>query len=123
MATKKKKTAKKKSAGKKSGMKKAGKAKRTLSAKKSPKKSAKKAGGRKKPAAKSTRFGKSPGASVRPIGVRSKIEGMDSIGDVVQAIKADHEDLKRFIQVMKDDDAGKAEKKEALENFVGLLES
>jgi hemerythrin-like domain-containing protein len=46
-----------------------------------------------------------------------------SVDDLVQAIKDDHDDLRKFIEVMKDEDAELKEKKHATEGFMSLLKS
>jgi hemerythrin superfamily protein len=46
-----------------------------------------------------------------------------SVDDLVKAIKDDHKDLRKFIGVMKDEDATHAEKKEATRGFMSLLKS
>lgn len=46
-----------------------------------------------------------------------------SVDDLVKAIKDDHSDLKKFMKVMKDDDAQFDRKKEAADGFVSLLQS
>jgi len=45
------------------------------------------------------------------------------VDDLIQAIKDDHKDLKKFIKVMKDGDATSAQKKSAAQNFMSLLKS
>lgn len=44
-------------------------------------------------------------------------------GSLVEAIKRDHVDLKKFIEVLKDEEADHAEKKEAYDPFMKLLDS
>ncbi len=57
--------------------------------------------------------------------VVSKISKLTSnrLEDIVDAIKQDHNDLKRMIVVMKDEKIPDSEKKVTLENFTSLLKS
>jgi hypothetical protein len=57
-----------------------------------------------------------------PSRITSKLAA-GSVDDLVKAIKEDHQDLKKFIAVMKDEDASHAEKKEATQGFTSLLKS
>lgn len=55
----------------------------------------------------------------------SKLENIKEapIEDIVQAIKDDHEDLRKFGKILKSEDSSDAEKKEAYKNFSTLLKS
>ncbi len=59
----------------------------------------------------------------KPSKSRISSVSVSEVDDLIKAIKDDHKDLKKFIEVMKDDEARFLEKKEATKEFVSLLKS
>jgi hemerythrin-like domain-containing protein len=62
---------------------------------------------------------KIPASEKRATEKQRTVEGVD----VIQAIERDHEDLKRFIEIMKDEDSTIAQKDAAYRKFSALLKS